>query len=228
MWAPADDYYLPEYIKKNIDVLESDETVVSSTSDFRWFYVDDVDKVSHQKEQANNERTDIRYARSYYGTHDERVISFLKNHTTAEMYAIHRTDKLKEDFLPRAFWMWDHAVAFNMIKHGNFHALDEILSYKYTHGLSRGTMNSLRNSGLNLLEIVFLSYPFIFWCVRTFGIKILLKQGGQHMGESTKNGNIVKNRGLFFFNVFLRGQYIVIAESIRIFKRIIFRQEKHW
>ena len=144
------------------------------------------------------------------------------------MYAIHRTDKLKEDFLPRAFWMWDHAVAFNMIKHGNFHALDEILSYKYTHGLSRGTINSLRNSGLNLLEIVFLSYPFIFWCARTFGIKILLKRGGQHMGESTKNGNIVKNRGLFFFDVFLRGQYIVIAESIRILKRIIFRQEKHW
>jgi len=207
MWAPADDYFLPEYIKKNIDILESNESVVSSTSDFRWFYTDEI---GDEEKKANNARKDIRYARSYYGTYDERVNSFLKNFGTGEMYAIHRTNKLKEDFIPHAFWMWDHAVALNMVKHGNFHALDEILAYKYTHGISRGTIKSLSNSNVRLSHLVFLSYPFISWCTKNFGIKILSKHS------------------LFFLKTFLRGEYIIIVESIRMIKRIIFRQEKHW
>ena len=209
MWAPSDDYFLPEYIKKNIDILESDETVVSSTSDFRWFYVDG--EYTNEDEITHNERKDIRYARSYYGTRDERVNSFLKNFGTSEHFAIHRTNKLQEDFIPNPFWMWDNACALNMVKHGNYHALDEILTYKYTKGVGgRGTINSISNQNVPLFHIIFLAYPFISWCTKTFGIKYLLKHAS------------------YFFKIFLRGEYIVIAESIRMLKRIIFRQEKHW
>jgi glycosyltransferase involved in cell wall biosynthesis len=208
MWAPSDDYFLPEYIKKNIDILELNETVVSCTSDFRWFYVDG--EYSNEDEMANNERKDIQYTRSYYGTRDERVNSFLKNFGTFEMYAVHRTNKLQEDFVPPTFWMWDHACALNMVKHGNYHALDEILTYKYTKGVGRGTINSISNQNVPLLHMIFLAYPFISWCAKTFGIKILSKHG------------------LYFFKTFLRGEYIVIAESIRMIKRMIFRQERHW
>jgi len=208
MWAPADDYYLPEYIKKNIDILESDETVVSSTSDFRWFYVEGENNVEEQV--IKNKRTDWKSSISYYGTRDERVNSFLKNFGTFEMYAVHRTDKLKEGFISNTFWMWDHACALNMIKHGNYHALDEILTYKYTKGIGRGILNSISNQNVPLLHIIFLSYPFISWITKTFGIKIFLKFRR------------------YFFNVFLRGQYIVAAESLRMLKRMAFGKEKNW
>jgi len=207
MWAPIDDIVLAEYVEKTINFLELNEHVVSCASDFRFYYIG---KNSHEKNKQETLLQNSKHIHSFSGAYEERIDLFLKNFQTSEMYAVHRTNKFKQDFITDAFWMWDHAVALNILKHGDFHVLDDILAYRYTQGISRGTINSLSNSNLNPLKIIFLAYPFIFWCAKNLGIKVLMKHR------------------LFFFKIFLRGEYIVISESIRIIKRIMFRQEKHW
>ena len=210
MWAAIDDYWLPEFINKNIDVLESDETIVSSISDFRWNYNTEENNNPDVKNTIENSIKHIKYLHSFYGTYEERVNLFLKIFQASEIYAIHRTGTIKQDFIQDPFWMWDHAVILNILKHGNFHVLDEVLMYRYTRGISRGTIKILLNSNVNPLKIIFLGIPFTFWCLRNLGLKILTKHW------------------LFFFKTNLRGESIMISELTRMIKRMIFRQEKHW
>ena len=208
MWAAVDDYWYPEFIQKNIDVLEKNESTVSSISDFRWNYNNDVD--SKTKIAIQDSKKHIKYLHSFYGTYEERINLFLKKFQSSEIYAIHRTDNLKIDFVQGPFWMWDHVVILNILKHGNFHVLDQVLMKRYTHGISRGTIKSLLNSNLNIFNIIFLGIPFTFWCAKNLGLKIFMKNSA------------------FFFKTNIRGGYIITVELSRMIKRTIFRQEKHW
>lgn len=209
MWAAVDDYWYPEFINKNINVLELDETVVSSISDFRWNY-DTKNDNDVKKNIIQKSKDHIKYLHSFYGTFDKRINVFLKIFQASEIYAIHRTTIIKQYFIREPFWMWDHAIILNLLKHGNFHVLDEILMSRHTHGISRGTIKSLSNSNVSLLKIIFLGMPFTYWCAKNLGLKIMIKNF------------------IFFFKTNLRGEYIIITELTRICKRIIFKQEKHW
>lgn len=204
MWAAADDYWLPEFLEKNIKILESNESVVGSISSVALY---------SRFENPKPDTINLDPLPTMRGRYDEKVNLCLKFMPGTAFYAIYRTKVLKESYIPDRFWAYEAAVILNVIKYGDFIVDDEILMYRYNGSRTtrlRTLIITLLQNNVSAFNTIFASTPFTIWCIQNLGWKICLKNIGP----------IAKLNA--------RCEYAIVLEIIRGFKRRIFGQEKLW
>ena len=207
IWVSADDKLHPEFLEKNIDILEKNKNVVCSIGDV--IYSD----VVNYEFKSNNETKKTfrqRYVKSTYGTYESKVRTYLKFFQASMMYGLYRRDKLQKSItINKIFLAFDLTIILNVLKYGDFHVIDENLLHRYNKG-SHSIIGTLRKYDISLINIIFLEFPFTFWCLKNLGFK-----------------NFVKNFDVFL-KINIRGGLIILRETIRISKRIVFRQDMFW
>ncbi len=180
MWIGSDDYILPTFLKKNIEILISNKHIVGSVSKIGRFGID-----------LNSDPIDSAFAslvkkfRLYFrsrdtlslsGTYEERVRSFLKKSTCQIIYGVFRTEQLKKSVIPEPFVGFDWAEILTVLKYGDFHVVNEVLMYIFEGGAStKGMINISVHYNPNFLGILFPWYPLTSRAIKILGRKIFLK-----------------------------------------------------
>jgi len=210
MWAATDDYWLVTFIEKNIIVLESDKTIVGSISDVALYGEFTDTAKPNINESSNKNLIKYQYVHPTTGSIEKRVKTYLKFFQASVIYGIYRTEILKKSCKIGNFWGNDLAIVLNTLKYGNLNVIDEILMYRFVPKQSISFIQYQLKAKIPRIKIIFLEFPFTVWFLKNFGWKMFIK-----------NIHI-------FVKLNLRGEYVIISETIRMIKRIIFRQEKFW
>lgn len=212
MWTAVDDILLPEFLEKNIQVLEAKPNVACSTSrmkmygkmtDYLGLDVNDSLFTRLKKKIINSFAYMDTYPAS--GSYEDRINTFLKkcNHNIA-FYGIFRTDQFKKSVLAESFLGNDTAAVLNILKYGEIYVVDEVLMLVYDGGMSRSGMIDLaKHMNKNLIGIIFPFLPFTRWFAKNIGINLLLKNIG------------------FFVRLNCIGEMSLLIDLIRQFSRII-------
>ncbi|KAF6245795.1 glycosyltransferase family 2 protein [Nitrosopumilus sp. b2] len=160
MWIEADDYYDSEFIKKNIEFLESHKNFVGSISNSIYF--DGLDK-SPQSIKST-------------GSYENKVLSYLKFNRGTGIFAIYRTKDFQKSMVFDENAVWDLQILLKIIKFGDLNVLDEVLHYKSAKGISSGSLISyVIESKIHISKILFPFWPVTIFCINEFGIKFVFK-----------------------------------------------------
>ena len=77
----------------------------------------------------------------------------------------------------KIFLAFDLSIILNVLKYGDFHVIDENLLHRYNKG-SHSIIGTMRKYDISLINIIFLEFPFTFWCLKNLGTKIFFKNFG--------------------------------------------------
>lgn len=215
VWAAVDDIWSQNFLEKNIDVLEKNENVVGSIGELSAFNRIK-DPLTHEIKIKVLENTKkFQYVHPAYGDIEEKIKFYLNYSMGSPIFGVYRTDKLQkattfEHFKNSSMWMGDLAYILNIIKEGDFEVVNDAFMYKHVTERSTSVIEYMKKENFNLKQIIFINFPFTFWCLRNLGLKIFLKNFG------------------YFIKLNIKGEYSIMAESVRMCKRIICRQEKYW
>ncbi len=215
VWAAADDIWSPDFLEKNINVLENNENIVGSIGELTLYnrIKDPLTNKIIIKILENTKK--FQYVHPVSGNIDERIKFILKNNMGLPIYGVFRTDKLQkantfEHYKNSSMWMEDLAFVLNVIKYGDFKVESDTFMHKLVSERSSSVIQYLIKMNYNLIQILFINYPFTFWCLQNLGLKTFLK-----------NFN-------YFLKLNLSGEYSIIAELVRMCKRMICGQKKYW
>ena len=208
VWVASDDLWHPEFLQKNIDILENNKDIVGSIGDIIYS-----NTLNYKFELNHNNKTDLkkfRYVQPAYGTYENNVKLYLKVCQGSMIYALFRREQLQKsktinEFFPTS----DLAIILNILKYGNLHVTNQKLLHRYDKG-SHSYIENLRKCNVSLLKIIFLELTFTIWCLKNLGFKIFIKNF--HL----------------FIKINLRGEYSIIAEVVRMSKRMVYGQKKYW
>ena len=210
MWAADDDYWLSTFIEKNIMYLEADNTIVGSISDIGLYQKFTNMSKPSINEPSNRNKRKQKYVIPTTDSFEKRIKTYLKFFQASAIYGIFRTGELKKSCNVGNFWANDLAIVLNTLKYGNLNVIDEILMYRFVPEKSVSIIQYQLRAKIPIIKIIFMEFPFTIWFLKNFGCKIFIK-----------NIHV-------FVKLNLRGEYVVLNETIRMIKRIIFRQDKFW
>jgi glycosyltransferase involved in cell wall biosynthesis len=181
MWIGVDDYILPNYAKKNMDILISNSNVVGSVSKINQYNLSEY-KIDNVDSKFFNFMKILRFyfrkrgVLSISGTYSQKVRTYLNNSTCQIIYGIFRTDKLRKSIISSLFLGLDWAEMLNILKFGDIHIVNEVLMYEFERGRSSdGIIYISKSYNINFLSILFPWYPFTNECRKTLGLNLFLK-----------------------------------------------------
>ncbi len=177
VWVAADTIILPEFLEKNINLLEYEKKIVGCISKIKidQTYVD-----KFKKEKQILKKFGLVY-RPYdtlpiTGNYMERIRKYLKHFPWEMFYAVYRTKKLRESFVHEYFAGFDASLALNVLKHGEIQVVNEFLIESFpAGGASGGIINLTRSITRNTFVQIFPFYPLTKWCVKNLGWKIFFR-----------------------------------------------------
>ncbi len=207
VWAASDDLWHQEFLHKNLEVLEENKNIVCSIGNVVY---SDIRNYKFKLDNSVKNNFEYRYVKSTHGTYENRVRTYLKFFQASIIYGVYRREKLQKGAtVNNLFAASDLAIILNVLKYGNLHVIEENLLHRYNKG-SHSVIGTMCKYDVNLINIIFLQIPFTFWCLKNLGIKIF-----------------IKNFDLFL-KLNFRGETTILFETIRIIKRVIFRQDMFW
>lgn len=211
VWASGDDIWSKEFLEKNIEVLEKNEKIVGSIGEVSIFNRIKNPLTNKIEIKVLRNTKKFQYAHPVSG-HEHEKIKFLLNYAmSASVYAVYRTNKLQKAVnSEETMWMGDLAILVNVIKEGDFEVTESAFLHKHQTERSTSVIEYMKKGKFSLIQILFLNVPFTFWCLKNLGLKIYLKNLG------------------YFIKLNIEGEYTIIAEVIRMCKRIICGQKKYW
>ena len=187
-WAAVDDYLDKDFMEKNLKVLESNNSIVSSigkiipygteslnidpklidTSNYPKFLKNYVKRGRHKKMMDTGPIS---------GDINTKIRNLLKiTKALGRWYGVHRTEQLKQCIIKKPFINVEVAVFLNLLRLGDFYEESSTTLYEFDEGVSsRGIINMAKNSGHNLFEIIFPFYPFTKWLIQNFGILTFMR-----------------------------------------------------
>jgi len=181
MWMGVDDYILPDYVKKNMNILKSNSNVVGSVSKIQPYTLSDFNNNQINSkfiEFTKKLRTRFKKleAFSISGNYDKKVRSYLTGSTCQVIYGIFRTQQLQKSIIPSLFIGLDWAEVLNVLKFGDIHVINEVLMYEFEGGRSSGgILHISKTYNPDNFSIFFPWYPFTKTCVKILGFKLFLK-----------------------------------------------------
>ena len=181
MWIGVDDYILPDYVKKNMEILASNSNVVGSVSKINRYnfsepQINNIDSKFVNFIKKLRTRFRKRDAFSISGGYDQKVRTYLTNSTCQVIYGIFRTDKLQKSIIASLFVGLDWAEMLNVLKFGDIHVVDEVLMYEFEGGRSiDGIIHISKTYNPDSLSVMFPWYPFTNACLKILGLKLFLK-----------------------------------------------------
>ena len=169
VWIAADDYWGSDFLESNVRNLEANEKIVGSISKIKYFDNDGL--IENRKEFPYH-----KYPLN--GTYEERASFYLRVTSAENIYAVFRTEALKQSLVVRAMFAIDGAILLKVLKFGDIIVNDDILLFRYKHGMSQteDLIQRIRNwHGEGIISMAFPFLPFTFWCVKNLGIKFFKK-----------------------------------------------------
>ena len=177
VWVAADTFLLPEFIEKNIAVLESQDKAVGCISKIK---IDESYNDKYKKEKQILKKIGLVY-RPYdtlpiTGKYMERIRKYLKHFPWEMFYSVYRTEALRESFVHDFFIGHDAGLALNVLKHGEIQVVDEFLLVSIPVGSSsEGMMQLTHKFAKGNTARIFPFYPLTKWCVKNLGWKIIFR-----------------------------------------------------
>lgn len=168
VWHGSDDFWEPNFLEKNVKMLESDSSLVGSRGEVRFYDPNDVFGIyKHHITRLS-------------GTYEEKVKYYLKFLTGTNVMSVYRTKCLQKGAVHKPMSAWDWAVDINALKYGDVYVFDEVLMYRFPRGRSseRSMFRKMHLQNVSLLDTIFLNMPFTTWCAKNLGSKIFLKNMG--------------------------------------------------
>ena len=168
VWAAVDDYWSSDFLESNVRNLEANEKIVGSISKIKYF--DDDGLIENRKEFPYH-----KYPLN--GTYEKKASFYLRTISAENIYAVFRKEALKQS-LVRDMFAADGAILLKVLKFGDIIVSDDILLFRYMHGMSQteDLIQRIRNwHGKGIIGLGFPSLPFTFWCLKNLGIKFFLK-----------------------------------------------------
>ena len=190
VWLVADTILLPEFIEKNIAVLESQDNTVGCISKIKIDHTY-VDKFKTEKEILKKIGLVYRPNNSYSGegtlpitgNYVERIRKYLNNFPWEMMQAVYRTKPLRESSIHDFFLGWDASLVLSILKHGEIKVVNQFLLESFpSYGSSEGLMQVKQKSHGKYSKTtkssaaqIFPFYPLTNWCVKNLGWKIFFR-----------------------------------------------------
>ena len=182
VWVAVDTFLLPEFLEKNIAVLESQDKVVGCISKIK---IDDtcIDKFKTEKDVLKKIGLVYRPFDTLpiTGNYMERIRKYLKHFPWEMFYSVYRTEPLRKSFvrgylLGKDYFVGnDASLVLNVLKHGEIQVVDEFLLVSIPSGAaSKGMVSMTRNYSNSNVGLIFPFYPLTKWCAKNLGWKIFL------------------------------------------------------
>ncbi len=183
-WTAVDDIILPEFLEKNIKILDSRKNVICSISQVEH-YGERTDLLKPKVDDSLLNRLEKKIKRHYNyirvyplsGSYEKRIRCCLKKREGFQIfYGVYRTEVLRKSMISDHITGFDWLTILNALKFGDCNVLEEILAYRYDGGVSSsGLFNYARAFNLNFFNTIFLYYPFTRWCWKNLGARIFFK-----------------------------------------------------
>jgi len=187
-WTAVDDYVDKDFMEKNLKVLESDSSIVSSIGNIIPYGVESLNIDSKLINTSNYPKFLKNYVK--HGRHKKmmdagpvsgdintKIRNLLKiTKSLGRWYGVHRTEQLKQCIVKKPFINVEVAVFLNLLRLGDFYEESSTTLYEFDEGVSsRGIINMARNSEHNTFEIIFPFYPFTKWLIQNFGVSAFMR-----------------------------------------------------
>jgi len=184
VYIAADDFWSPNFLEKNINILESNKNVVFTTGKVELF-----GKIDNQlKSNSNDSLTKKIYKkiRRHYrqhryqsatGTYQNKISKCLRGATTLLVFSVFRTEILRK-VMSIAFidkHIFDKIIPIIAVRYGDLHVIDEVLSYRYNQDFNKNAITTFLQHDDTFKNMFFVKAPFIKWCWKNLGKKIFLK-----------------------------------------------------
>jgi glycosyltransferase involved in cell wall biosynthesis len=183
-WAAVDDHLDNDFMEKNLKVLESNSSIVSSVGKIIPYGVDSLNidsKLIDTSIFPKFLKNFIKHGRHkkmidagpVSGDINSKIRTFFKiTKSLGRWYGVHRTEQLRQCIIKKPFINVEVSVFLNLLRLGDFHEESSTNLYEFDEGISsRGIINMAKYSDHNLFEILFPFYPFTKWVIQNFGIK---------------------------------------------------------
>tara|TARA_B100000953_G_scaffold299311_1_gene298796 strand:+ start:169 stop:1101 length:933 start_codon:yes stop_codon:yes gene_type:complete len=214
MWAEVDDKWKPDFIEKNVSILESNPKFVGSISEVSWYGKNVIrGKGSALKNLLKFRKTYDIFANYFHvlptsGTYEKKSSLYLRFNRGTSIFAVYRTEKLQKCTVQKPLAGWDLVIILKALRFGDINVLNENLMERYAGGASdKSLLFSQRKEHGGLLASLFLYMPLTIWCLKNLGGKIFFK-------------NID-----WFFVLNAYGASMVLPEIPQLIKYVFFRQK---
>jgi glycosyltransferase involved in cell wall biosynthesis len=220
IWAAVDDLWDPNYLKKNLQVLEFDQKFVGSISRVGRMETQNNNLVKEKKTFYSKYAQQIKkkfaspfdLKKSLVGTFQQKSHDYLRNKSGLSLYCLFRTDSLKKSVvLSDLLSIYEPSIIFRILKLGDINVIDEILFYWYPDGISTSGKIGLylKNGNMSIFDIIFPETKFTFWCFKNIGFtfffrnidyfaKLYLQSSIGLIQELKKYLQFVKNKSKYF------------------------------
>ena len=169
VWVPVDTFLLPEFLERNIAVLESQDKVVGCISKIK---IDDsgIDPFETQKRVLKKIGLVYRPFDTLpiTGNYNERIRKYLKHFPWEMFYSVFRTKALRDSVVLNPSFLVGHdaGLVLNILKHGEIQVVDQILLESIPVG-GAFTYKFYKN--------IMPYYPLTKWCIKNLGWKIFFR-----------------------------------------------------
>ena len=169
VWVPVDTFLLPEFLERNIAVLESQDKVVGCISKIK--IVDNsIDRFETQKRILKKIGLVYRPFDTLpiTGNYNERIRKYLKHFPWEMFYSVFRTKALRDNLVLNPSFLVGHdaGLVLNILKHGEIQVVDQILSESLPVG---GSFT------YKYYKHIMPYYPLTKWCIKNLGWKIFFR-----------------------------------------------------
>ena len=169
VWVPVDTFLLPEFLERNIAVLESQDKVVGCISKIK---IDDNNINKFETEKRVLKKIGLVYrpfdTLPITGNYSERIRKYLKHFPWEMFYSVFRTKALRDSVVLNPSFLVGHdaGLVLNILKHGEIQVVDQILLESIPVG-GAFTYKFYKN--------IMPYYPLTKWCIKNLGWKIFFR-----------------------------------------------------
>jgi len=173
VWLAADDWWLPQFLEKNVKILESNNRFVGSISKIEYFDMNHVKTKSSKVSKIKKYFSYDEYPKS--PDFENRVQFYLRLNRAENIYSVFYTDIIKK-FKKKKLWAgFDLAVILYVLKYGEINVIDEVLMYRSARGLSGNHKSLTMLNEYGFLGKIFPFLPFTIWIAKNLGLKVFIQ-----------------------------------------------------
>jgi len=181
--AAVDDLWEPTFLEENIKILESNEKIVGSIGEVKYFgnisnknnspkIVEKLKKIIRKQDVNTLEK----HVRSVSGEYNQKVDKYLRFNQGSFVHGLYRTKELQKNIILGPLMSWDLAFILNILKFGDLHVIEQVLLHKFTGGLSSGgIINIYKRHEIPFYDLIIPSFSLFKWCWKNVGINFCLR-----------------------------------------------------
>ena len=156
VWVVTDTIILPEFIEKNVMILESMDQAVGSISKIK--IISTANRFKTEKEifkkiglvYRPHNASDGEGSISIQGNYRERIRKYLRHFPWQMLLAVYRTKLLKKSTINEFTIGWDASLVLNILKHGEIHVVDQFLLESYPMDTSTKNLNQVNDKSYSV------------------------------------------------------------------------------